>query len=41
MGLFNKIARDFYVLGPVAEIFGKLYVDTIGRLMRDDRISRI
>lgn len=34
MGLFNKIARDFYINPSVQEIFSKLYSDTIVRLMR-------
>lgn len=41
MGLFNKIAKDFYVNKSVREIFVKLYTDTIIKLMKEDRLSRI
>ena len=41
MGLFNKIAQDVYQVPNVGEVFGKLYADTICRLMKEDKISRI
>lgn len=42
MGLFNKIAKDFYTpKSPVKLIFSKLYFDTISKLMKEDRLSRI
>lgn len=41
MGLFNKIAKDFYRYESVRDIFAKLYADTIIRLMKEDRLSRI
>jgi hypothetical protein len=34
MGLFKKIAKDFYRFKSVRDIFAKLYTDTIVRLMR-------
>lgn len=34
MGLFNKIAQDFYLSRAVRDIFTKLYTDTIVRLMK-------
>jgi hypothetical protein len=42
IGLFNKIALDFYCDGKaVRNIFAKLYADTIVKLMKEDRLSRI
>ena len=42
MGLFNKIAHEFYEGGSkIQDYFSKLYTETILKLMIDDKLSRI
>lgn len=42
MGLFNKIAKDFYEQANNAQrIFSNLYTDTMLRLLKEEKLSRI
>lgn len=42
MGLFNRIVNDYYAdKGSVKEEFNALYAETIEKLMREEKLSRV
>ena len=42
MGLFNRIIKDYYEnKSTIKEDFNQLYYETIEKLMKEDKLSRI